>query len=68
MANSSDYGLHVSNYLNFYCLGTRETKDGSQATCDAITDDEKLLTQTRRHQIYVHSVSITFAISDLHAL
>ncbi|KAL7517426.1 hypothetical protein ACHAWX_002348 [Stephanocyclus meneghinianus] len=55
MSNSSDHGLKVSDYLNFYCLGTRETKDGSEATGESTTDDEKVLINTRRHQIYVHS-------------
>ena len=58
MANSSDCGLKVSDYINFYCLGTRETKDRSQATGEPVTDDEKLLAQTRRHQVYIHSVSV----------
>ncbi len=57
MANSSDHGLKVSDYLNFYCLGTRETSEGSQATGIPTTEDEKLLAKTRRHQIYIHSVS-----------
>lgn len=57
MANSSDFGLKCLDYLNFYCLGTRETKDRSQATAESVTDDEKLLSETRRHQIYIHSVS-----------
>lgn len=55
MANSSDYGLKVSDYLNIYCLGTRETSHGSQATEESITEDEKVLDITRRHQIYIHS-------------
>jgi phospholipase D1/2 len=55
MANSSDFGLKVSDFLNFYCLGTRETREGSQSIGDSITDDEKRLAKTRRHQIYVHS-------------
>jgi len=55
MANSSDYGLEVSDYLNIYCLGTRETSHGSQATEESITEDEKVLDITRRHQIYIHS-------------
>lgn len=66
MATSSDYGLKVSDYLNFYCLGARETKDGSQATGESATEDEKVLYKTRRHQIYVHSVSLSF--SDAHFL
>mmetsp|Transcript_3912 Transcript_3912/g.8266 ORF Transcript_3912/g.8266 Transcript_3912/m.8266 type:complete len:861 (-) Transcript_3912:135-2717(-) len=55
MANSSDYGLEVSDYLNFYCLGTRETINGSQATGTPEKEDELLLAKTRRHQIYIHS-------------
>mmetsp|Transcript_26055 Transcript_26055/g.47936 ORF Transcript_26055/g.47936 Transcript_26055/m.47936 type:complete len:820 (+) Transcript_26055:453-2912(+) len=55
MANSTDYGLKVSDYLNFYCLGTRETSAGSQATGTPATEDEILLSKTRRHQIYIHS-------------
>lgn len=56
MANSSDHGLKVSDYLNFYCLGNRESPAGGQATGNPTTDDEKLLAKTRRHQIYIHSV------------
>ena len=55
MANSSDYGLEVSDYLNIYCLGTRETSVGSQGVGEPITEDEKVLVKTRRHQIYIHS-------------
>ncbi|KAL7439967.1 hypothetical protein ACHAXM_012152 [Skeletonema potamos] len=55
MANSADYGLKVSDYLNFYCLGTRETEQGSEATAVPETEDEKVLSKTRRHQIYIHS-------------
>lgn len=55
MANSSDYGLKVSDYLNIYCLGNRETTTGSQATGSPSTDDEITLSKTRRHQIYIHS-------------
>lgn len=55
MATSSDFGLKVSDYLNFYCLGTRETTEGSQSVAAPVTEDEKLLAKTRRHQIYIHS-------------
>eukprot|EP01083_Nonionella_stella_P221370 790944_1 len=55
MANSSDYGLKVSDYLNIYCLGNRETTTESQATGSPSTDDEITLSKTRRHQIYIHS-------------
>jgi phospholipase D1/2 len=55
MATSSDSGLKVSDYLNIYCLGTRETAEGSQGVGESLTEDEKVLMQTRRHQIYIHS-------------
>lgn len=55
MANSSDHGLKVSDYLNMYCLGTRESLGGSQATGTPSTEDELTLARTRRHQIYIHS-------------
>jgi phospholipase D1/2 len=55
MTNSADYGLEVSDYLNFYCLGTRETEQGSEATGVPETEDEKVLSKTRRHQVYIHS-------------
>lgn len=58
MANSADYGLKVSDYLNFYCLANRETTAGSEATGKPETDDEILLAKTRRHQIYIHSKSM----------
>jgi phospholipase D1/2 len=56
MSNSSDHGLIVSDYLNFYCLGTREKADGSEAMAASVTEDDKLVFEKRRHQIYVHSV------------
>lgn len=55
MANSSDQGLEVSDYLNFYCLGNRETPERGQATGTPATEDEVTLSKTRRHQIYIHS-------------
>lgn len=55
MANSSDYGLQVSDYLNIYCLGTRESSAGSQTVKASETEDEVILSKTRRHQIYIHS-------------
>ena len=54
-ANSADNGLEVTDFLNFYCIGNRETAEGSQATGSPKTEDEILLSKTRRHQIYVHS-------------
>lgn len=45
-----------TDYLNFYCLGQRETKDGSQATAKPAANTQgEVLTQTRRHLIYIHS-------------
>ena len=55
MASTSAHGLKVSDYLNIYCLGNRETTAGSQATGTPQTDDEILLAKTRRHEIYIHS-------------
>jgi len=55
MASSTDYGLKVSDYLNFYCLGTRETPARSEATGTSQTEDENTLNKSRRHQIYIHS-------------
>ena len=44
-----------TDYLNFYCLGKRETSQGSQAVQAPMSKKGTLLHQTRRHQIYVHS-------------
>ena len=55
VANSSAHGIEVSDYLNIYCLGNRETPEGSEASAAPVTHDEKLLARTRRHQVYVHS-------------
>jgi phospholipase D1/2 len=65
MMNTSDHGLKVSDYLNFYCLGTREKSDGSEAMAESVTEDDKLLYKRRRHQIYVHSVSSHFFLHSL---
>jgi len=50
---------HPTDYLNFYCLGQRETEHGSQAaSCIAPADappHAHTLLQTRRFMIYVHS-------------
>ena len=47
------------DYLNFYCLGQRETEEGSEATgvsCeDPARPKQKKLLKTRRFMIYVHS-------------
>lgn len=53
--NSSEHGMEVSDYLNFYCLGNREAKDGTETPTVPVSADEKALAQTRRHQIYIHS-------------
>ena len=66
MAMSSAYGLKVSDYINIYCLGTRETVNGNQATGTPFTDDEKLLSKTRRHQVYIHSKMLI--VDDTYAL
>ena len=55
MRTTADSGLRVTDYLNFYCLGTQETLRGSQATDPPSSKDEKTLSATRRHQVYVHS-------------
>jgi len=55
MTNSSAYGMNVTDFLNIYCLGTRETAKHNEAVVTPVSPDEKLLTKTRRHQIYVHS-------------
>jgi len=55
MANFADHGLKVTDFLNFYCIGNRETAEGSEATGTPTTQDEIILAKTRRHQIYVHS-------------
>eukprot|EP00475_Leptophrys_vorax_P010816 TRINITY_DN1738_c0_g1_i1.p1 TRINITY_DN1738_c0_g1~~TRINITY_DN1738_c0_g1_i1.p1 ORF type:complete len:823 (-),score=224.71 TRINITY_DN1738_c0_g1_i1:24-2492(-) len=44
-----------TDYLNFYCLGTRELPDGSQASKSPSNQDEKTLNETRRMMVYVHS-------------
>merc|ERR1712085_36029 len=54
-ANSADNGLEVTDFLNVYCIGNRETAECSQTTGTPKTEDEILLSKTRRHQIYVHS-------------
>ena len=52
---TSEQGLEVSDYLNFYCLGNRESKDGTETPTVPVSPDEKVLAETRRHQIYIHS-------------
>jgi phospholipase D1/2 len=51
---SKDYkGIKVTDYLSFFTLANRETNDGGQ---DMVK--EGILNQTRRHLIYVVSLSI----------
>jgi phospholipase D1/2 len=51
----------VTDYLNFYCLGNRETLNGSDAKVVNAndfanhTENDIILNKTRRFQIYVHS-------------
>eukprot|EP00899_Mesostigma_viride_P010797 jgi/Mesvir1/19719/Mv24057-RA.1 len=48
---------HPCDYLNFYCVGNRETLEGSTADPAATleTKDEMVLSRSRRFPIYVHS-------------
>ena len=51
----------VTDYLNFYCLGNRESPEGSEAHVGnpedmaAPTEKDLLLHKTRRFSVYVHS-------------
>jgi len=51
----------ISDYLNFYCLGNRETTRDSQGELHVpegspeATINQKTLLKTRRYQVYVHS-------------
>jgi phospholipase D1/2 len=46
----------AQDYLNFYCLATRETPEGDTSTqAPKRNTDEETLSKTRRHLIYVHS-------------
>jgi len=49
--------VHPCDYLSFFCLGNRETTEGSQQSTAAPLpgSKEELLNQTRRHMIYVHA-------------
>jgi len=46
---------HPTEYLNFYCLGKREKLNLSIPKKEIPAGVVKLLSQTRRHPIYVHS-------------
>lgn len=53
-------GAHrPEDYLNFYCLGNRESEDGSEAKSNECDDPnrpkQRLLLNSRRFMIYVHS-------------
>eukprot|EP00996_Jenningsia_fusiforme_P002982 NODE_3789_length_915_cov_44.516166_g3484_i0.p1 GENE.NODE_3789_length_915_cov_44.516166_g3484_i0~~NODE_3789_length_915_cov_44.516166_g3484_i0.p1 ORF type:complete len:250 (-),score=44.99 NODE_3789_length_915_cov_44.516166_g3484_i0:164-805(-) len=60
----ADAGIdaHPTDYLSFFCLGNRETEDGSQATATEDPPEEAatqiVLNGTRRSMIYVHSKMI----------
>jgi phospholipase D1/2 len=44
------------DYLSFYCLVNRETKEGDQSSkTPSFKTDEPVLAKSRRHPIYVHS-------------
>lgn len=51
-----EYDASPTDYLNFFCLGTRETEEGSEAT--RVPPPKSLgdkLSTTRGHLVYVHS-------------
>ena len=51
-----EFDANPQDYLNFYCLGTRETTEGSQATSTPKRNStEARVTKTRRFLVYVHS-------------
>jgi len=51
-----DSNQNPQDYLMFFCLGNRETRNGSQAHGEEMkTDLERHLSETRRFMIYVHS-------------
>ena len=49
-----------TDYLNFYCLGNRESVVFTPKIADPNKHDEIRLHETRRHQIYVHSKMFIF--------
>lgn len=52
----SQFEASPTDYLNFYCLGTRETNEGSEATgVPAAGSQGAVLSESRRHLVYVHS-------------
>ena len=55
-AAGDKFDASPTDYLNFYCLGTRETEEGSEAS--RVPPPKSLgekLSKTRRHLVYVHS-------------
>jgi phospholipase D1/2 len=55
-AKDQSFDAKPSDYLNFYCLGNRETVKGSEAAMEPQPDTPAaLLKETRRHLVYVHS-------------
>ena len=55
MHTTAASNLQVTDYLNFYCLGTRETPRARLGVGPPVSRDERTLARTRRHQVYVHS-------------
>jgi len=54
--DDDNFDAQVTDYLNFYCLATRETTEGSEATrAPREKSQEEVLHQSRRHLVYVHS-------------
>lgn len=49
-----------TDYLNFYCLGNRESEVFTSNVADPNKYDEVRLSETRRHPIYVHSKMFIF--------
>lgn len=49
--NESFADIQPTDYLNFYCLANRETREGGQDPEHA----SGILNQTRRHLVYTHS-------------
>ncbi len=54
MQQSIGENSKCSDYLNFYCLGTREAPSTIRLGIPS-SKDERILALIRRHQVYVHS-------------
>jgi len=55
MQQCNGESIEVSDYLNFYSLGTREAPSTSIRLGIPSSKDERILAITRRHPVYVHS-------------